>query len=190
MEQAILQRWEADKVFDRTLSTTADRLVRAIYWAAGAGARRRWAAVRAPAGGRVLRARRRDRWGIPLLVTSVAYDDNDGVLDAADNCPAVANADQADLDGDGQGDPGEAGQDPGEHALEVDITLDEHLIVPEVLVMSKAAWDKLSTEDQELVRQAAKDSVLRKGVLDGLSLPVLYVVALLCVAVLEPANAE
>jgi subtilisin family serine protease len=28
----------AVKVFDRTLSTTADRLVRAIYWAAGAGA--------------------------------------------------------------------------------------------------------------------------------------------------------
>jgi tripartite ATP-independent transporter DctP family solute receptor len=27
-------------------------------------------------------------------------------------------------------------------------TLDEHLIVPEVLVMSKASWDKLSAEDQ------------------------------------------
>ena len=38
-------------------------------------------------------------------------------------------------------------------------TLDQHLIVPEVLVMSKAAWDKLSAEDQEMVRQAAKDSV-------------------------------
>ncbi len=33
------------------------------------------------------------------------------------------------------------------------------MIVPEVLVMSKAAWDKLTPEDQELVRQAAKDSV-------------------------------
>jgi uncharacterized delta-60 repeat protein len=30
--------------------------------------------------------------------------DNDGVLDAVDNCPATANADQADLDGDGIGD--------------------------------------------------------------------------------------
>ncbi len=39
------------------------------------------------------------------------------------------------------------------------ITLDEHLIVPEVLVMSKAAWDKLTPEDQAIVRQAAKDSV-------------------------------
>lgn len=39
------------------------------------------------------------------------------------------------------------------------LTLDEHLIVPEVLVMSKASWDKLSPEDQEIVRQAAKDSV-------------------------------
>jgi tripartite ATP-independent transporter DctP family solute receptor len=38
-------------------------------------------------------------------------------------------------------------------------TLDEHLIVPEVLVMSKASYDKLSAEDQALVRQAAKDSV-------------------------------
>jgi tripartite ATP-independent transporter DctP family solute receptor len=39
------------------------------------------------------------------------------------------------------------------------ITLDEHLIVPEVLVMSKTSWDKLSPEDQAIVRQAAKDSV-------------------------------
>ena len=38
-------------------------------------------------------------------------------------------------------------------------TLDQHLIVPEVLVMSKMSWDKLSPEDQELVAQAAKDSV-------------------------------
>lgn len=30
--------------------------------------------------------------------------DNDGVLDAVDNCPATANTDQADLDGDGIGD--------------------------------------------------------------------------------------
>ena len=38
-------------------------------------------------------------------------------------------------------------------------TLDQHLIVPEVLVMSSKAWNKLSPEDQVLVRQAAKDSV-------------------------------
>ncbi|TNC64216.1 TRAP transporter substrate-binding protein [Rubellimicrobium roseum] len=38
-------------------------------------------------------------------------------------------------------------------------TLDEHLIVPEVLVMSKTRWDQLSPEDQETIRQAAKDSV-------------------------------
>ena len=38
-------------------------------------------------------------------------------------------------------------------------TLDQHLIVPEVLVMSKMSWDKLSPEDQALVRQAARDSV-------------------------------
>ena len=38
-------------------------------------------------------------------------------------------------------------------------TLDEHMMVPEVLVMSKTAFDKLTPEDQEIVRQAAKDSV-------------------------------
>ncbi|MCB1337589.1 MAG: TRAP transporter substrate-binding protein, partial [Maritimibacter sp.] len=38
-------------------------------------------------------------------------------------------------------------------------TLDEHLIVPEVLVMSKMSWDKLSPEDQAIVRDAAKESV-------------------------------
>ncbi|MFN4172680.1 MAG: TRAP transporter substrate-binding protein [Pseudorhodobacter sp.] len=38
-------------------------------------------------------------------------------------------------------------------------TLNEHLIVPEALVMSKTAFDKLSAEDQAIVRQAAKDSV-------------------------------
>lgn len=37
-------------------------------------------------------------------------------------------------------------------------TLDQHLIVPEVLVMSKIAWDRLSAEDQAIVRQAARDS--------------------------------
>ncbi len=38
-------------------------------------------------------------------------------------------------------------------------TLDQHLIVPEVLVMSEASWDRLTPEDQELIRQAARDSV-------------------------------
>jgi len=37
-------------------------------------------------------------------------------------------------------------------------TLDEHLIVPEILVMSKTSWDKLSAEDQATVRKAARDS--------------------------------
>ena len=30
--------------------------------------------------------------------------DGDGILDGVDNCPAVANVDQADFDGDGMGD--------------------------------------------------------------------------------------
>ena len=41
-------------------------------------------------------------------------------------------------------------------------SLDEHLIVPEVLVMSKAAWDKMSPEDQAITKQAAKDSVAKQ----------------------------
>ncbi|RWB70379.1 MAG: TRAP transporter substrate-binding protein [Mesorhizobium sp.] len=40
-------------------------------------------------------------------------------------------------------------------------TLDQHQIVPEVLVMSKASWDKLAPKDQAIVRQAAKDSVIK-----------------------------
>ncbi|MDP4893529.1 TRAP transporter substrate-binding protein [Cypionkella sp.] len=38
-------------------------------------------------------------------------------------------------------------------------TLDQHLIVPEVLVMSKKSFDKLSAEDQAAVRQAARESM-------------------------------
>lgn len=38
-------------------------------------------------------------------------------------------------------------------------TLDKHTQVPEILVASKMAMDRLSPEDQEIVRQAAKDSI-------------------------------
>lgn len=38
-------------------------------------------------------------------------------------------------------------------------TLNEHLIVPEVLVMSKISWDKLSPDDQGLLRAAARESM-------------------------------
>lgn len=38
-------------------------------------------------------------------------------------------------------------------------TLDQHLIVPEVLVMAKSSFEKLSADDQEIVRQAARDAV-------------------------------
>ncbi|WP_068115482.1 TRAP transporter substrate-binding protein [Tropicimonas marinistellae] len=37
-------------------------------------------------------------------------------------------------------------------------TLDQHLMVPEVLVMSKKSWESLSEEDQALVMEAAKAS--------------------------------
>jgi tripartite ATP-independent transporter DctP family solute receptor len=38
-------------------------------------------------------------------------------------------------------------------------TLTEHSMSPEVLVMSKATWDKLTPEDQKAVREAARESV-------------------------------
>jgi tripartite ATP-independent transporter DctP family solute receptor len=38
-------------------------------------------------------------------------------------------------------------------------SLDEHTIVPEVFVMSKAAWDKLTPEDQDIFKQAARESM-------------------------------
>lgn len=37
--------------------------------------------------------------------------------------------------------------------------LDGHQRVPEVLMMSKAAWDKISEDDRKLIKQAAVDSV-------------------------------
>lgn len=41
-------------------------------------------------------------------------------------------------------------------------SLDEHLMVPEVLVMSKMVWDKLTPEDQAAVQDAAKASVAKQ----------------------------
>lgn len=41
-------------------------------------------------------------------------------------------------------------------------SLDEHTILPEVFVMNKDAWDKLTPEDQEIFRQAAKESVAKQ----------------------------
>lgn len=38
-------------------------------------------------------------------------------------------------------------------------SLDEHTIVPEVFVMSKAAWDKLTPEDQAIFKAAGKESM-------------------------------
>ncbi len=53
--------------------------------------------------------------------------------------------------------------DTAKHAeVAKNYVMDEHLIVPEVLVMAKSTWDKLSPEDQEIVRQAARESVVRQ----------------------------
>jgi TRAP-type C4-dicarboxylate transport system substrate-binding protein len=37
-------------------------------------------------------------------------------------------------------------------------TLDEHLIVPEMTVMSKKTWDSLSKEDQALIKKYAREA--------------------------------
>ncbi|MCR2807710.1 TRAP transporter substrate-binding protein [Paenibacillus soyae] len=39
------------------------------------------------------------------------------------------------------------------------LLLDSHQRVPEVLLVSKTVWEKLSKEDQEIIRQAALDSI-------------------------------
>jgi len=44
-------------------------------------------------------------------------------------------------------------------------TLDEHLIVPEIVVMSKKAWDSLSPADQALVRQFAREAQMEERAL-------------------------
>ena len=41
-------------------------------------------------------------------------------------------------------------------------SLDEHTILPEAFVMNKAAFDKLTPEDQAIFKQAAKDSVAKQ----------------------------
>ena len=37
--------------------------------------------------------------------------------------------------------------------------LDAHQRIPEVLLISKQTWDQLSAEDQDLIKQAAIDSI-------------------------------
>lgn len=40
------------------------------------------------------------------------------------------------------------------------ISMTQHLLTPEVFVMSKISWDKLSKSDQEIIRKSAKESVI------------------------------
>jgi tripartite ATP-independent transporter DctP family solute receptor len=44
-------------------------------------------------------------------------------------------------------------------------TQTNHLIIPEILVMSKAAWDKLSPADQALVKKTAREAQMEQRVL-------------------------
>ncbi|MNT17310.1 2,3-diketo-L-gulonate-binding periplasmic protein YiaO precursor [compost metagenome] len=40
-------------------------------------------------------------------------------------------------------------------------TLTEHSLNPEILVISKLSWDKLSPDDQKILKEAAKESVVK-----------------------------
>jgi TRAP-type C4-dicarboxylate transport system substrate-binding protein len=44
-------------------------------------------------------------------------------------------------------------------------TLDEHLIVPEMLVMSRKVWDSLSAADQALIKKFSREAQLEERVL-------------------------
>ncbi|NNU69070.1 TRAP transporter substrate-binding protein [Rhizobium sp. WYCCWR 11152] len=53
--------------------------------------------------------------------------------------------------------------DTAKHAeVAKNYSLDEHTILPEVFVMNKAAFDKLTPDDQAVFKQAAKDSVAKQ----------------------------
>jgi tripartite ATP-independent transporter DctP family solute receptor len=53
--------------------------------------------------------------------------------------------------------------DTAKHAeVAKNYSLDEHTILPEVFVMNKAAFDKLTPEDRAVFKQAAKDSVAKQ----------------------------
>lgn len=45
------------------------------------------------------------------------------------------------------------------------LTMTEHLIIPELMVFSKASWNKLAKEDQELIRKSAKEAQAEQRVL-------------------------
>lgn len=48
------------------------------------------------------------------------------------------------------------------------LSITEHLLTPEALVMSKSSWDNLSADDRVLVRQTAKESVpVMRGLWDA-----------------------
>jgi tripartite ATP-independent transporter DctP family solute receptor len=47
----------------------------------------------------------------------------------------------------------------GHYEVAKHYSLTEHSLTPEVLVISKMSWDKLSAEDQQILRAAAKESV-------------------------------
>jgi TRAP-type C4-dicarboxylate transport system substrate-binding protein len=42
------------------------------------------------------------------------------------------------------------------------ITMDEHIRVPEMIIASTKTMGKLSTQDQEIIKQAAKDSTYKQ----------------------------
>jgi len=50
----------------------------------------------------------------------------------------------------------------GHYTIAKNFSLTEHLIIPEILVYSKRAWDGLSKEDQELIRRVGAEAQLEQ----------------------------
>lgn len=50
----------------------------------------------------------------------------------------------------------------GHFEVAKDYSLDQHLIVPEVFVMAKSSWDRLTPEDQAIFKEAARESASRQ----------------------------
>lgn len=76
---------------------------------------------------------------VPLAYNQIIDGLKDGSIDVAENnLPSFVSS--------------------GHHKVARYLSLDEHLMVPEVLLISKKVWDGLSSEEQVWVRQSASDS--------------------------------
>jgi tripartite ATP-independent transporter DctP family solute receptor len=77
--------------------------------------------------------------GVPMGMDQVYSALQTGVVDGAENNPPSYDS-------------------FGHYTIAKNYSLTEHLIIPEILVFSKPIWDKLSKDDQELIRKLAAEA--------------------------------